>query len=337
MCNITDMSTQTELVKFNWLLEDSELTSEHLHDQDIPWTAIPIPERIGSGGYEAWFLTNDITIYHSSYQFKPKVSGQLIPLANVSAKFKESTLMIQTLPKGRVIHRDKLAPNDVIFGDGVDLFRLSESTSVTPVVDTSGEIDMVSMMIGRTSLSMLIGEALADQLLGKLDLLPGPKVVVKSIPSHVNHALQTCLKSEYSSALKKVSAQAKILEFLSELTKYMCEDLDKRDLTNRQAKKRLKELKQYLVELEGKLPTINSLATQFGRSTRLLNEEFQEEYGESIFNFVLNHRLNSAHKAITQSNVALKLLAKRLGYAHVNHFSAAFKKKFGYAPGSLRK
>lgn len=331
------MPTHKELVKFDWLLENTEPTSEHLDNQDIPWTSVPIPKKIGTGGYEAWFLTNDIAIYHSNYQFNPKISGQLIPLANVTAKFKEPTLMIQTLAKGRVIHKDKLAPNDLIFGDGVDLFRLSETTSVTPVVDTSSEVDMMSVMIGRTSLTALIGEPLADQLLNNLELLPMPNVVVRKIPNHVNHALQTCLKTEFSPALKKVSAQAKILEFLTDLTKYICEDLDKKDLTNRQMKKRLKELKQYLIDLEGKLPTINSIATQFGRSARLLNEDFKNEYGESIFDFILNHRLNAAHKAIIKSNVALKHIAKQLGYAHVNHFSAAFKKKFGYAPGSLRK
>ena len=331
------MNVNKEIVKFDWLLQDTEPTSALLSSQDTPWTNMPIPKKIGVGGYEAWHLTNDIVVYHACYQFNPKIAGQLIPLATVSTKFKEPTLMIQTLSKGRVIHKDKISPNDLIYGDGFDLFRISESISVTPVMDTSTEIDMMSVIIGKASLTTLIGEALANQLLVNLGLAPMPKVVVKKIPSFVNHSLQTCLKSEYSPALKKVSAQSKVLEFLTELTKFMCEDLDKKDLANRQVKKRLKELKQYLLELEGKLPTINSLAIQFGRSARLLNEEFQKEYGESIFNFVLNHRLNAAHKAIAKSDTSLKQIAERLGYAHVNHFSAAFKKKFGYAPGSLRK
>jgi AraC-like DNA-binding protein len=331
------MSQSISAVNFDWLLQNSEPTTEALNNQDIPWTLAPLPEHIGSGGYEGWFLTNDIVIYHSSYEFNPKICGQLIPLATVSTQFKEPTLMIQTLVKGRVIHKDKLSPNDLIYGEGVDLIRLCEGTSVTPVMDTSTEIDMISAMISKTSLKILLGESLAEQLLSNLDLLPMPKVVVKAIPSHVNHALQSCLKSEYSPVLKKISAQSKVLEFLSELTRYVCEGLDNRDLTNRQAKKRIKDLKQYLVELEGKLPTLNELAAQFGRSARLLNDEFQNEYGESIFNFVINHRLSVAHKAIAQSNIALKDLSSRLGYAHVNHFSAAFKKKFGYAPGNLRK
>jgi transcriptional regulator GlxA family with amidase domain len=75
----------------------------------------------------------------------------------------------------------------------------------------------------------------------------------------------------------------------------------------------------------------------FGRSARALNEDFQTEYGESIFSFVLNHRLNTAHQAIKTTDVPMKQISMKLGYAHVNHFSAAFKKKFGYSPGSLRR
>lgn len=35
--------------------------------------------------------------------------------------------------------------------------------------------------------------------------------------------------------------------------------------------------------------------------------------------------------------MSLKRLAERLGYAHVNNFTIAFKRTFGYPPGSLRK
>ena len=51
----------------------------------------------------------------------------------------------------------------------------------------------------------------------------------------------------------------------------------------------------------------------------------------------MTHRLEAAHAAIQSSDVPLKKLAERLGYAHFNHFNAAFKKKFGYPSGSLRK
>lgn len=331
------MKTSVEYVNLDWLLDDeassSTITNTNL---DVATAAIPMQKNIGSGSYEAWILSIGTAIYRANYNFNPDVGGQIVPTANVTASFNEPTLMVHTLKKGRVIHQDSLATNHLIFGEGIDLFRYAESISVTPMVDTSENIEMTSLMIGQSFLNALIGKPLAEQLVLNLGLLPIPKVVVKPIPSYVNHALQECLKSAYTPQLKKVWAQAKSLEYISELATYVCRSPAKRGATEKQSRKLVKTLHQYLTTLDGKLPTIDSLAQMFGRSARALNEDFQAEYGESIFSFVLNHRLNVAHEAIKSTDVPLKQISVRLGYAHVNHFSAAFKKKFGYSPSKLR-
>lgn len=332
------MKTSVDFVNLDWLL-DSEPTNYTINEShpDVEGTVIPMPKSLGSGSYEAWMLSIGATIYQARYDFNPDIGGQIIPTADVTASFNEPTLMIHTLKKGRVIHQDSLATNHLIFGEGVDLFRYAESISVTPMVDTSENIEMTSLMIGDSFLSALIGKPLAEELIVNLGLRPMPKVLVKPIPHYVNNSLQECLKSEYTAPLKKVWAQAKSLEFISELATHSCNSKSRSASTEKHSRKLIKTLHQYLISLDGKLPTIDSLAQTFGRSARALNEDFQAEYGESIFNFVLNHRLNSAHEAIKTTSIPLKQVSMRLGYAHVNHFSAAFKRKFGYSPGKLRK
>ena len=327
-----------DFVNLDWLL-DSESSSSKITEtnQDVERTEMPIPKNIGSGTYEAWILSIGTIIYRANYNFNPEAGGQVVPTTHVTAAFNEPTLMVHTLKKGRVIHQDTLAPNNLIFGDGIDLFRYAESISVTPMVDTSENIEMTSLMVGDSFLQALIGKPLAEQLVSKLGLLPMPRVVVKPIPSYVNQSLQDCLKSEYTPQLKKVWAQAKALEYISELATYVCQSKSKTGTTEKQTRKLIKTLHQHLINLDGKLPTIDSLANMFGRSARALNEDFQAEYGESIFSFVLNHRLNTAHEAIKNTSVPLKQISTRLGYAHVNHFSAAFKRKFGYSPNKLRQ
>lgn len=97
------------------------------------------------------------------------------------------------------------------------------------------------------------------------------------------------------------------------------------------------DVHQFLIRAEGKLPTLDALARQFFFPAKRLNEEFIAEYGKSNNAFVSEHRLDEAHAAIQHSSISLKKLAERFGYAHFNHFSAAFKRKFGYPPGSLRR
>ena len=79
------------------------------------------------------------------------------------------------------------------------------------------------------------------------------------------------------------------------------------------------------------------MAERFGMSARWLNNEFAREYGKTIYAFVTDMRLAEAQAALMQSSLSIKALSVRLGYSHVNHFTTAFKRKFGYPPGSVRR
>jgi AraC-like DNA-binding protein len=61
------------------------------------------------------------------------------------------------------------------------------------------------------------------------------------------------------------------------------------------------------------------------------------EFGSSIHGCMMEHRLSQAHAALRQTDTSIKQLAARLGYAHVSNFTIAYKRKFGYPPGSLRR
>jgi AraC-like DNA-binding protein len=67
------------------------------------------------------------------------------------------------------------------------------------------------------------------------------------------------------------------------------------------------------------------------------NEEFALGFGSSIHGCMMEHRLSQAHATLLQTDTSIKQLAARLGYAHVSNFTIAFKRKFGYPPGSFRR
>lgn len=96
-------------------------------------------------------------------------------------------------------------------------------------------------------------------------------------------------------------------------------------------------LHDYLMQTEGKLPGLGALAQRFGRSARWLDNEFEREYGKTIYAFICEVRLDEAHAALIEGNLPIKQVSLRLGYSHVNHFTTAFRRKFGYPPGSLRR
>ncbi len=103
------------------------------------------------------------------------------------------------------------------------------------------------------------------------------------------------------------------------------------------ATERSRAIYEQLVNTRGKLPTMEELATQYGCSIRILNNEFSAEYGQPVAASLAEYRFKLAHDAVQQTTIPLKVLAQQLGYSHVNHFISAFRKKFGYAPGKLRR
>ena len=63
----------------------------------------------------------------------------------------------------------------------------------------------------------------------------------------------------------------------------------------------------------------------------------QKKQDLAIYSFFTDHRLSQAHAALQQSKISIKQLDAMLGYAHVSNFTIAFKRKFGYPPGSLKR
>lgn len=104
-----------------------------------------------------------------------------------------------------------------------------------------------------------------------------------------------------------------------------------------QSAERARAVQQLLINTKGKLPVMAQLAAHYGCSVRILNKEFTAEFGQPMQPYITEYRFNYAHTALQQTTVPMKALADQLGYSHVNHFIAAFKKRFGYPPGTLRK
>jgi AraC-like DNA-binding protein len=161
-----------------------------------------------------------------------------------------------------------------------------------------------------------------------------------AIPMHVSAPLCASVSPTLKGQLKILFAQSKVLEYLCALSVYMGDALaasvNQPRLPSRK-RDTVRPLHDYLAQMEGKLPSLLELAERFGMSARWLNNEFTQEYGKTIYAFVSDVGLTEAQAALMESDLSIKALSVRLGYSHVNHFTNAFKRKFGYPPGSLRR
>jgi AraC-like DNA-binding protein len=219
---------------------------------------------------------------------------------------------------------------------GTDFFRRADRFRVKPLVEASADSTMTALILAETVLTELIDEDMANALIHQIGLDAPPVVKVLPIPLRVSAPLRAAFSTDLQGNLQRLFAQSKVLEYLCALSTYAAaRESPQPPLQSRPD--RLQALHDYLTQLEGRLPSLEELAVQFGMSARRLNAAFAERYGLPIYAFIADWRLDEAYMAIRDSDVALKVLANRLGYSHVNHFHRAFKKKFGYPPGQLRR
>lgn len=100
----------------------------------------------------------------------------------------------------------------------------------------------------------------------------------------------------------------------------------------------IQNLYDYILDnLEKPLPTLKELAVLFQTNEFKLKEGFRHFYKTSIYRFYNEGRLNRAHLLIQQSDMALKTIALTCGFNDYITFLKAFKKRFGYAPGKVKR
>lgn len=315
-----------------WLTEQG--LTQPATTTDVPSRLIyPLAPEIGSGWLDTLKLSLGMTLFHGACEFSPAATGKLIPLMEFNTTYPERTFSVHSLISGGGCHHERFPECDLIYSSGYDLVRYAEQAAAKVVMDASRDIEMVSVSIGRSTMNTLLGDDQTEALLSNLDISEPPKVLVKEMPRFISSTLASAISYKMTGPAQLLFAQAKVIEYLGALiTHYSAETT----ISSTPHRERIHELHDFIINLEGKIPNLEELAKAFRMPARRLNQEFSKEFGQSIFTFITSYRLDQAHKVLAETDVPIKRLALNLGYSHVNHFNTAFKRKFGYPPGSLR-
>lgn len=83
-------------------------------------------------------------------------------------------------------------------------------------------------------------------------------------------------------------------------------------------------------------PSLSELAKIVGINEYKLKRGFKEVYQNTVFGYLSDARLEIAKNHLLANAMPISEIASDLGYSSVQHFSNAFKKKFGIPPSRLR-
>ncbi|WP_223550234.1 helix-turn-helix transcriptional regulator [Aestuariivivens sp. NBU2969] len=95
---------------------------------------------------------------------------------------------------------------------------------------------------------------------------------------------------------------------------------------------KIRKAKDIIVARMAEPPTLQDLADEIGLNIKKLKEGFKQIYGDSVFSFLFDYKMEFARKLLESGENNVNEVGHKVGYSTASHFIAAFKKKYGTTP-----
>ncbi|AGC76835.1 AraC family transcriptional regulator [Nonlabens dokdonensis] len=103
-------------------------------------------------------------------------------------------------------------------------------------------------------------------------------------------------------------------------------------LADEENMRKIKRAKEIVIERMIDLPSLPDLALEIGLSLKKLKEGFKEVYGDTVYGFALDHKMDYARQLLDTGQYNVNEVGLKVGYSTGSHFISAFKKKYGTTP-----
>jgi len=156
----------------------------------------------------------------------------------------------------------------------------------------------------------------------------------QAFSSSIAVVLSQILQSKIHDSIKALYIKGKVYELLS-LYFNKNEDLSVEQcpfLVDEENVRKIRKAKEIILERMTNPPSLESLAVEIGLSLKKLKEGFKELYGDTVYAYLLDHKMEEACKMLSSQKYNVNEVGLRLGYSTASHFIAAFKKKYGTTP-----
>lgn len=95
---------------------------------------------------------------------------------------------------------------------------------------------------------------------------------------------------------------------------------------------KIRKAKDIIISRMSEPPSLQELADEIGLSLKKLKEGFKQIYGDSVFSFLIDYKMEVARKLLETGELNVNEVGLKVGYSTSSHFIAAFKKKYGTTP-----
>ena len=150
----------------------------------------------------------------------------------------------------------------------------------------------------------------------------------------VSIVLQQIINANINSSIRDLYVKGKVYELLS--LHFQQEENNEGEycpfLVDEQNVLKIRKAKEIIISRMAEPPTLQELSTEIGLSLKKLKEGFKQIYGDTVYSFLLDYKMEHARKLLESNQFNVNEVGVKIGYSTSSHFIAAFKKKFGTTP-----
>lgn len=97
------------------------------------------------------------------------------------------------------------------------------------------------------------------------------------------------------------------------------------------------KINTYLTEKDIQYASIANIAQAMNLSREHISRVFKENTGISLQQYIIQQKIKMASRLLLQTNLSIKQISSKLGFANQQNFTRAFRKHKIYAPNQYRK
>lgn len=157
------------------------------------------------------------------------------------------------------------------------------------------------------------------------------------ITPKITAILYEILNCELKGYFKKIYMEAKIVELLAlqlgqseepETASYAL-GLKREDMT------KMYQVRELLLSDLTRNFSLKELAHEVGTNENSLKNNFKKVFGNTVFGYLHDYKMERSKKMLVSGKTLISEISESVGYKHATHFTAAFKKYFGFLPTKI--
>lgn len=145
------------------------------------------------------------------------------------------------------------------------------------------------------------------------------------------------LRCDRAGEFKKMFLESKVIELLLLQLEQIAE-FDQRPLSKltRRDIEKMYEVRELLLKNINHCHSLQTLAAAVGTNEFTLKKGFKEVFGKTVFQYLNELKMDHAKERLIKEDLLVGEVSAIVGYKNPQHFSTAFKKRYGITPMELK-